>query len=97
MNNNCLIFRTFIVPVLMAGLLLQGAPAWAKSPINTDWWGVAVKGYDPVAYFTLSKPVKGSKKYQYEWMQVTWRFSSGTHRDLFIADPQRYAPRYGGY
>ena len=57
----------------------------------------AVSGYDTVAYFTMGKPVKGSDDYTYEYMGATWKFVSQEHRDLFIADPEKYAPQYGGY
>jgi YHS domain-containing protein len=58
---------------------------------------VAIKGYDPVAYFTDGKPVKGSKDFTTEWQKATWRFASAKNRDLFAKDPERYAPQYGGY
>lgn len=73
------------------------SPAWSKSLINQNWRGVAIKGYDPVAYFTLSKPVEGSAEFEYEWMGAKWRFSSARHRDLFKSNPEKYAPQYGGY
>jgi YHS domain-containing protein len=69
----------------------------AESAINIDWKGVAIKGYDPVAYFTMSKPVKGDKDHVVNWMGATWRFASAGNRDLFEKDPEKYAPRYGGY
>ena len=59
--------------------------------------GVAIKGHDPVAYFTESKPVKGSVEHAYDWGGVTWHFASAAHRDRFKAEPARYAPQYGGY
>ena len=57
----------------------------------------AVSGYDTVAYFTLGQPVKGSFLYTYEYQDAEWRFSSQANRDLFIANPEQYAPQYGGY
>ena len=69
----------------------------AKDKINTNWWGVAVKGYDVVAYFTEGKPVKGSADFQYQWEGVKWRFSNARHLEMFKADPEAYAPQYGGY
>ncbi len=59
--------------------------------------GVAVGGYDPVAYFTEDKPVKGSEDITAEYQGATWRFASTENRDSFLADPERYAPQYGGY
>jgi YHS domain-containing protein len=69
----------------------------AASPINTDSNGVAIKGYDPVAYFTMDKPVRGNNNFEYEWKGAKWRFSTENHMKLFIKDPDKYAPRYGGY
>ena len=71
--------------------------AWAKSPINTNWRGLAVKGYDVVAYFTMGEPTKGERSFSYQWHGATWRFASKKHLDLFKASPEKYAPQYGGY
>ena len=68
-----------------------------KSEINASWGKVAIKGYDPVAYFTEGKPVKGDKQFETEWKGAKWRFANAKHRDMFAADPEAYAPQYGGY
>jgi YHS domain-containing protein len=52
---------------------------------------------DPVAYFTMGKPVKGDENISYEWQGARWLFSNNEHRSLFIQSPERYAPQYGGY
>lgn len=78
-------------------VLLMAQAGWAKSMINTTWLGVAVKGYDVVAYFTLGKPTKGDSKFSYEWKDATWRFANAEHLEAFKADPEKYAPQYGGY
>lgn len=78
-------------------LFTSALSARAEKPVNTTLLGVAIKGYDPVSYFTDSKPVKGDSDYSYEWNGAEWRFSSAAHRDLFKADPVKYAPQYGGY
>lgn len=70
---------------------------WNKKLINTNWQGVALKGYDPVAYFVKGQPVKGKKKFEIEWNGAKWRFADAEHRDLFKSDPEKYAPQYGGY
>jgi YHS domain-containing protein len=57
----------------------------------------AIKGYDPVAYFTSSKPVKGKENISYEWKNATWHFYSEANKQLFAANPEKYAPQYGGY
>lgn len=70
----------------------------AVEPVNTTFFGnLAIKGYDPVAYFTKGKPVKGSKEHTWEYRDASWRFSSEKHRDLFAENPETYAPQYGGY
>src|SRR6202048_3081351 len=58
---------------------------------------LSISGYDSVAYFTDGKPVQGKAEFEYLWRKLRWRFASGEHRDLFIKDPQRYAPQYDGY
>ena len=58
---------------------------------------LAIKGYDPVAYFTLGKPTQGLPEIEYEWDEHVWRFSSAEDRELFKADPARYAPQFGNY
>ncbi len=63
----------------------------------TDNSGLAIRGADPVAYFTEGQPVLGSAEFEYEWQGTTWRFSSAEHRDLFAAAPEDYAPQYGGF
>ena len=57
----------------------------------------ALRGYDTVAYFTRGMPVEGLDAYSYEYMGANWKFASQEHLDLFKADPQKYAPQYGGY
>lgn len=58
---------------------------------------LSISGYDPVAYFVDGKAVPGKAEFEYVWHNSRWRFASGEHRDLFIKDPQRYAPQYDGY
>lgn len=77
--------------------LLTLSPAFAIESINKTSDGVSIKGYDPVAYFIDRKPVKGSREFEYVWMDAKWHFSSAEHRDLFIRNPEKYAPKYGGY
>jgi len=57
---------------------------------------VALKGYDPVAYFTEGKPVKGTPRLSYDWDEGRYHFSSPKHRDMFAANPERYAPQFAG-
>lgn len=57
---------------------------------------LGLKGYDPVAYFTMGRPVEGKLKFQYEFDEVRYRFVSAKHKELFSSEPDKYAPRYGG-
>ena len=69
-----------------------------EDPIYTSWTNSnAVSGYDAVAYFTEAKAIKGNKEFQTEYMGAAWRFASKGNLDLFIANPTKYAPQYGGY
>lgn len=88
--------RTGLLALALA--LGIAATAAALTPINrTLLSGLAIKGYDPVAYFTDGKPVKGDKAFTFDWQGATWRFASAAHRDLFAKSPAQYAPQYGGY
>jgi YHS domain-containing protein len=59
---------------------------------------LAIRGYDPVAYFTDGKPTRGVTEIEeYEWGGLRYRFSSAAHRELFKADPERYAPQFGNF
>jgi YHS domain-containing protein len=57
----------------------------------------AIKGYDPVAYFTISKPSKGKKNITHTWHDATWHFENEANKALFIDNPEKYTPQYGGY
>ena len=59
--------------------------------------GFAIRGYDPVAYFTEGKPVRGDEQFSAEYDGATWLFASAANRDKFQADPAAYAPQYGGF
>src|SRR6476661_8644596 len=72
-------------------------PAIAPSLVTWPTRMIAIKGYDPVAYFTQSKPVKGSASFTHQWMNSTWWFVSADDRDEFASTPEKYAPQYGGY
>lgn len=57
----------------------------------------AIGGYDPVAYFKEGQPAKGEKQFATTWNEAQWYFSSQENLDAFKADPEKYAPQYGGY
>lgn len=89
--------RAWAAAWLIAFLLVLPVTAAAIAPVYSTLLGGAIRGYDPVAYFTESKPVEGKKAFSHKWKGATWYFASGKNRDLFRADPEKYAPRYGGY
>jgi YHS domain-containing protein len=78
-------------------LALAAGTARAAEPVNTNGTPLAVGGYDVVAYFTEGKPVVGRAAHEAEWNGARWRFASAAHRNRFLEEPARYAPRYGGY
>jgi len=92
-TTTCGLWAVLIISFLIA----FPAQAGAKDPINKNWRGLAIKGYDPVAYFKLGKPVKGKSEFEYNWEGAKWRFSNSEHLNLFAANPEKYAPQYGGY
>lgn len=70
----------------------------ADDPIETGTFNnKAIYGYDTVAYFTKNKAVKGNKKFMTEHLGAEWYFSSKEHMDMFVANPEKYMPQYGGY
>lgn len=77
-------------------VLLSAAMLHAQK-VNKSWTGLAIDGYDPVAYFTESRPVKGDKRFEAEFGGATYRFSSAANRDLFVKTPAKYAPQYGAF
>ena len=85
----------WLAAALMIGLAWPMG-AFAEGRIFTHD-GLAIGGTDPVAYFTQGQPVQGSPDYQWEWRNATWQFVSAEHRDRFQADPEAYAPQYGGW
>ncbi len=65
--------------------------------VNTNTNGLAIHGYDPVAYFTAGAPTKGQASFSTTWNGATYHFASAANRDAFLAKPDAYAPQYGGY
>lgn len=87
---------TFLKTSLLTAFILVSSHALAIEPIFSTKAG-AIRGYDPVAYFTVHKAVKGQKKLSTEWQDATWHFSSQANLDAFKRNPEKYAPQYGGY
>jgi YHS domain-containing protein len=85
---------------LLSALLLLTAlstMASAKELQNLDHSGVAIQGYDPVAFFTDNRPVKGSAQFQSEYRGAKYYFISSEHKAAFDKEPAKYAPQFGGY
>jgi YHS domain-containing protein len=80
-----------------AACLLCIASAAAQGGDFFEPGGLAIRGYDPVAYFTDNKPVAGSERFTTIHQGSTFRFASIANRDAFAANPERYAPQYGGF
>ena len=69
----------------------------ADAQINKDWRSIAIEGYDPVAYFTQDMAVIGSSTFEHRWRDARWFFASADNREIFVANPEKYAPRFGGF
>ena len=100
-HHSALIGRRGLL-ALVAILALPGvaaAPAMADKPVNTlgSAEGVAIRGYDPVAYFRQGGPRQGSPEHAVRHDGAIWHFASAANRALFLADPERYKPAYGGF
>lgn len=86
-----------LVALLVATMLI-GAGVTAKPEINTIGSpGLAIKGYDPVAYFEQGGPRQGLAKHTLQHAGVRWQFSSAANKAKFEQNPERYMPAYGGY
>jgi hypothetical protein len=75
------------IVVLLAQIRAAGA---AEQPL-------AIRGYDPVAYFTLQRATPGDARFEYSWDEYRWQFASARNRELFKADPVRYAPQFANF
>ena len=91
--------KTLTVSVFLATAAIAAPQALAdKAPIYTSAFSnTALGGYDPVAYFTDGAPAKGERAFTFDYQGAQFRFASQENLDLFKADPEAYAPQYGGY
>jgi YHS domain-containing protein len=89
--------------IILSALLAVGFLAFvdiaaiATDTTGAEIYGVAIKGYDPVAYFTENRAVKGKSEFAYNWNEARWYFSKAENRDLFAANPKKYTPYHGGF
>lgn len=95
--------RRIFVGSALAVAVLAGAAAFQPASAGKIWFegglfgSAAVRGYDVVAYFTKAKPVEGKSGFSLKWGGAEWRFANAENRDLFAANPEKYAPQYGGW
>jgi YHS domain-containing protein len=82
--------------LLIIVLLITPAILFAQRKVFVTDDG-AIRGYDPVAYFTDKKPVKGDKTFSLNWNDATWYFKSKENLEKFKASPEKYAPQFGGF
>jgi hypothetical protein len=95
----CLV-RAYTRRGVLRGLAVTAAglvPVFATRNVAADGVPLAIKGYDPVAYFTVGKPTRGSAEFEYEWDERRYRFSRAEHRQLFEAQPARYLPQFADF
>lgn len=97
MNRIRRIRRLLVAALTLTALLAAAGTALALDPVFSTYLGGAIRGYDPVAYHTEGKPVAGKRAHRVEWKGATWSFASAGNKALFESDPEKYAPRYGGY
>jgi len=89
-------FSLFIAVLSMGTVSAQSNPATRKQQFNLDN-GVAIQGYDPVAYFTQNKAVKGSASHVFAYKNVVYRFATPANLKAFQENPDKYEPQYGGW
>ena len=80
-----------VIALIFMPLAVAGKPATFSTGDG------AIRGYDPVAYFTVGEPTPGRDKYSTKWQGAIYKFSSADNLALFKSDPAQYAPQYGGY
>jgi YHS domain-containing protein len=99
---------TFVKTLLLVILSSMSGMVLAQAPINTlgedpglfrdpEPTGIAIRGYDAVAYHRLGTPTPGRAEHSLDYQGARWHFANAEHKGLFAANPEAYAPAYGGY
>jgi hypothetical protein len=88
--------RQLVGLAVLLGFVVILAPARAQDPSQTDSQRLAIRGYDPVAYFTDGEPLLGKPEFEQAWDGARYRFVSAQHMTLFRGDPDRFAPQFAG-
>jgi YHS domain-containing protein len=94
-STNSVMKKLFLALFVMT--LARPVAAQTKTLLNLDRTGLAIQGYDPVAFFTDGKPVKGNPEFPARYNGALYYFASKEHRDLFKAGPAKYEPSFGGF
>jgi len=103
MTSSCKKGATYLLGVWLALTTMQVVAAEAINTLeksglfNFEPSGIAIRGADTVAYFTERTYLPGQPQYATQWRGATWQFASQQHLELFEANPEQYAPQYGGY
>jgi len=99
MKQESKVTTSFLIAFVLAlGLVAaRSLHAQSQKPLNIDKDGVAVHGYDPVAYFLEGKAVKGDPQYESKYNGAAYRFQSTADKAAFDKEPAKYIPQYGGY
>ena len=87
----------FLIKLILSVAFLSSHFAIAGDAVYTNDGGVALSGHDAVAYFTVRAPTKGVEKFSAKYDNATYWFASEENRAVFVADPAKYAPQYGGF
>ena len=83
--------------ITLSFLIFSLGCALAQVDYYSDGNGLAINGYDPVAYFLEDKPVRGYSQFTFVWQETEWRFKNQANMDAFKLSPEKYAPQFGGY
>ena len=89
--------KTFLNLILIFATTISGFAQQSDKPAVFSNKAGAIKGYDPVAYFTDAKPIKGKAEIVFQWNDATWHFANEDNKQKFAKNPTQYAPQYGGY
>ncbi len=95
--------KKIVAVVFVAALITTGAVFILKNrnagvaPVNQTSSGLALQGYDAVAYFNESRATEGKQEFSHEWNGAKWLFANSANRDAFTKEPEKYAPQFGGY
>lgn len=89
--------KNILLIILLIASLKGNAQHKENHLVNVNSDGVILDGYDPVAFFTLNKPVKGQELYSFNYHNAKYLFADSKNRDLFISDPAHYEVQFGGY